>query len=58
MLCEVPALPFQAHANYGTRSIDFNYKLRIIKYIAVDFYLSQSYKLTYKYKKNNNISSI
>ena len=26
MLCEVAALPFQAHANYGTWSIDFGYR--------------------------------
>ena len=40
MSYDVAALTFQAHANYGTWSIDFNYKLRIINYIAVDFYLS------------------
>ena len=25
MLCEVAALPLQAHADYGTWSIDFDY---------------------------------
>jgi hypothetical protein len=28
MSCEVAALPFQAHANYGTWSIDFDMNLK------------------------------
>ena len=28
MSCEVAALPFKAHADYGTCSIDFDYRYR------------------------------
>ena len=28
MSCDVAALPFQAHANYGTWSIDFSAKIQ------------------------------
>ena len=31
MSCEVAALPFQAHANYGTWSIDVGYEGRVCK---------------------------
>ena len=30
MSCDVAALPFEAHANYGTWSIDFEYALVIL----------------------------
>ena len=29
-ICDVAALPFQAHANYGTWPIDFAYKYKIL----------------------------
>ena len=38
MSCEVAALPFQAHANYGTWSIDFGatvLQARIIKKLTL-----------------------
>ena len=36
MSCNVAALPFQVHANYGTWSIDFevNINLEIIKFFV------------------------
>ena len=32
MSCELAALPFQAHANYGTRSINFSPTVQSEKY--------------------------
>ena len=34
MACEVAALPFQAHANYGTWSVDFDFE----KHILIPYY--------------------
>ena len=33
MSCDVASLPFQVHANYGTRSIDFGIFVSIDKFI-------------------------
>ena len=49
MSCEVAALPFQAHANYGTWSIDFKGILNTNAFLKRGQTIAKNY--------NNNISS-
>ena len=42
MSCEVAALPFQAHANYGTWSIDFDYKVCISVWFSTKSEVSEA----------------
>ena len=43
MSCEVAALPFQAHANYGTWSLDFGAYYKVTIGILVNVYLFASF---------------
>ena len=51
MSCDVAALPFQAHAKYGTWSIDFAQNLYIIntihniKFIHICTYINRSFSV-------------
>ena len=52
MSCEVFALPFQAHANYGTWPIDFGvdeYSQINQNFIKIKFYLKEFKNKTKKY---------
>ena len=61
MSCEVAALPFQAHANYGPWSIDFEFcfgKLLIFIFLTFSFYfiLLNKNNAARQYQEGSSIS--